>query len=79
MSYFSLVFFRHFDMKLLKKTNYPPYIVDYADTVVLRDSSGVPAICSHDFDKLESGVRVKKWWKQDINFSNTLLQGMLPL
>ena len=43
-------------MKLLKKTNYPPYTVDYADTVVLRDSSGVPAICSHDFDKLESNV-----------------------
>ena len=55
MSYFAL-FFRHFDMKLLKKMNYPPYTVDYADTVVLRDLSGVPAICSHDFDKLESGV-----------------------
>ena len=66
-------------MKLLKKTNYPPYTVDNADDVVLRDANGVPLICSHDFDKIESGMRTKKWRKQDINFGNAPLRGMLPL
>ena len=66
-------------MKLLKKTNYPPYTVDNVDDVVLRDSNGVPVICSHDFDKLEFDLRVKKWRKQDIEFGNAQLCGMLPL
>ena len=66
-------------MKLLKKTNYPPYTVDPGDNVLLRDENGVPLICSHDFDKLESGMRSKKWQKQDINFGNAPLRGMLPL
>ena len=66
-------------MKLLKKTNYPPYTVDPGDNVLLRDENGVPLICSHDFDKLESGMRSKKWRKQDINFGNAPLRGMLPL
>ena len=48
-------------MKLLKKTNYPPYTVDPGDNVLLRDENGVPLICSHDFDKLESGMHSKKW------------------
>ena len=66
-------------MKLLKKTNYPPYTVDPVDNVLLRDENGVPLICSHDFDKLESAMHSKKWQKQDINFGNAPLQGMLPL
>ena len=69
-------------MKLLKKTNYPPYTVDNADDVVLRDTNGVPLIpliYSHDFDKIESGMHTKKWRKQDINFGNAPLCGMLPL
>ena len=65
-------------MKLLKKTNYPPYTVDNADNVVLRDANGVPLICSHDCDKIESGMHTKKWQKQDINFGNAPLHGMLP-
>ena len=66
-------------MKLLKKTNYPPYTFDNADNVVLRDANGVPLICLHEFDNLESGMQVKKWRKQDINFGNAPLCGMLPL
>ena len=65
-------------MKLLKKTNYPPYTIDNVDNVVMCDSNGVPVICSHDFDKLKSGMRCKKWHKQDINFGNAPLCGMLP-
>ena len=66
-------------MKLLKKTNYPAYTVDNVDDMVLKDSNGVPLICSHEFNKLESGMRVKKWRKQDIHFGDTPLHGMLPL
>ena len=66
-------------MKLLKKTNYPAYTVDNVDDVVLKDSNGVPLICSHEFDKLESGLRVKKWRKQDIHLGDAPLCGMLPL
>ena len=47
-------------MKLLKKTNYPAYTVDNVDDVVLRDANGVPLICSHDFDKIESGMLYQK-------------------
>ena len=53
--------------------------MDNADDVVLRDANGVPLICSHDFDKIESDMRTKKWRKQDINFRNAPLHGMLPL
>ena len=66
-------------MKLLKKTNYLLYTVDPGDNVFLRDENGAPLICSHDFDKLESGMCSKKWRKQDINFGNVPLRGMLPL
>ena len=66
-------------MKLLKKMNYPPYTVDNADNVVLRDANGIPLICLHEFDHLESGMQVKKWRKQDINFGNAPLCLMLPL
>ena len=66
-------------MRLLKKTNYPPYTVHSGDDVILEDSNGVPLIRSHEFDHLESGMRVKKWWKEDINFGNAPLRGMLPL
>ena len=68
--------FRHFDMKLLKKTNYPAYTVD---NVVLRHSNSVHLICSHEFDKLESGMQVKKWRKQDLNFGNAPLCGHVAL
>ena len=47
-------------MKLLKKTNYPAYTIDNVDDVVLKDSNGVSLICSHEFDKLKSGMCVKK-------------------
>ena len=57
-------------MKLLKKTNYPAYTVDNVDDMVLKDSNGVPLICSHEFNKLESGMHVKKWRKQDIHFGD---------
>ena len=66
-------------MKLLKKTNYPAYTVDNIDDMVLKDLNGVPLICSHEFDKLESGLHVKKWRKQDIHFGDAPLRGMLPL
>ena len=66
-------------MKLLKKTNYPAYTVDNVDDVVLKDSNGVPLICSHEFNMLESGMHVKKWRKQDIHFRDAPLHGMLPL
>ena len=47
-------------MKLLKKTNYPPYTIDNIDDVILRDTNGEPLIRSHNFDKLESGMQMKK-------------------
>ena len=40
-------------MKLLKKTNHPPYTFDNADNVVFRDTNGIPLICSHEFDHLK--------------------------
>ena len=66
-------------MKLLKKTNYPAYSVTNPHDVVHRDTNGIPVICSHEFDQLESGVRTKKWRKEDINYGNAPLRGMLPL
>ena len=66
-------------MKLTKRSNYPPYILEASDNVVLRDTNGNPLMCSHKFDNIELGMRAKKWRKDDINFGNKPVRGMLPL
>ena len=66
-------------MKLIKRNNYPPYILDTVDRTVLEDDNGNPIMVSHFFDQQELGCHAKKWRKNDIHFGNTPLRGMLPL
>ena len=66
-------------MKLKKRTNYPPYILEASDNVVLRDSNGNPLMRVHQFDNIELGICAKKWRKDDINFGNKPVWGTLPL
>ena len=66
-------------MRLIKRNNYPPYILDTFDRTVLEDDNGNPIMVSHFFDQQELGCHAKKWRKNDIHFGNVPLRGMLPL
>ena len=66
-------------MKLIKRNNYPPYILDTVDRTVLEDDNGNPIMVSHFFNQQELGCHAKKWRKNDIHFGNAPLRGMLPL
>ena len=66
-------------MRLLKRNNYPAYTLNNPNNIVLQDSNGIPLMISHKFDQQELGVRTKKCRKDDINFGNAPLRGMLPL
>ena len=66
-------------MRLIKRNNYPPYILDTVDRTVLEDDNGNPTMVSHFFDQQELGCHAKKWRKNDIHFGNAPLCGMLPL
>ena len=66
-------------MKLIKRNNYPAYILDNIDRTVLEDDNGNPIMVSHFFDQQELGSCIKKWRKNDIHFGNAPLRGMLPL
>ena len=66
-------------MRLIKRNNYPPYILDTVDRIVLEDDNGNPIMVSHFFDQQELGCHAKKWRKNDIHFGNAPLHGMLPL
>ena len=66
-------------MKLTKRNTYPAYTTDDYPDVVLEDRDGQALFRTHDFDKAEHGNRVKKWRKDDINFGNAPLRGLLPL
>ena len=52
-------FCRHFEMKLIKRNNYPPYILDTVDRTVLEDDNGNPFMVSHFFDQQELGCSTK--------------------
>ena len=54
-------------MRLIKRNNYPPYILDTVDRTVLEDENGNPIMVSHFFDQQELGCRAKKWRKNDSN------------
>ena len=54
-------------MKLIKRNNYPAYILDNIDRTVLEDDNGNPIMVSHFFDQQELGSRIKKWRKNDIH------------
>ena len=73
------VYCRNFEMRLLKRNNYPAYTLNNPNNIILQDSNGIPLMISHKFDQQELGFRVKKWRKDDINFGNAPLCGMLPL
>ena len=75
----STILFRNFEMRLLKRNNYPAYTLNNPNNVILKDGSGIPLMISHKFDQQELGFRVKKWRKDDINFGNAPVRGMLPL
>ena len=51
-----ILLFRNFDMKLLKRNNYPAYTLDDADTIILKDDNGNPVMISHKFDQMELGA-----------------------
>ena len=51
-------------MKLIKRNNYPAYILDNIDRTVLEDDNGNPIMVSHFFDQQELGSRIKKWQKK---------------
>ena len=67
------LFCRNFEMRLIKRNNYPPYILDTVDRTVLEDDNGNPIMVSHFFDQQELGCRAEKWRKNDIHFGNVPL------
>ena len=71
--------FRPFAMRLTKKSNYPSYTADMSTDVVMQASNGQVLYRTHEFDKPELKVRAKKWRKDNINFGNAPLRGLLPL
>ena len=50
-------------MKLIKRNNYPAYILDNIDRTVLEDDNGNPIMVSHFFDQQELGSHAKKGGK----------------
>ena len=66
-------------MRLIRRNNYQPYILDTVDRTVLEDDNGNPIMVLHFFDQQELGCRAKKWRKNDIHFGNAPFCGMLPL
>lgn len=66
-------------MKLTKKTTYPVYTSDLLPDVVMQNADGNPLYRTHEFDKPELRIRVKKWRRTTVNFGTAPLRGVMPL